>query len=575
MDPRAAFCRMERRTAPLQKLMASGFAILLVVWALAAGPLAALAQEPPRGIVPMTPPGEPPRAPIAIYNLQYFGGPVVSSVVAVDVLWGPNVDPTVAAAMPQFLSDLTSSGYMDWLCEYNTLGRSGPTTSQAIGRGSGGGQFTIAPQHTSSNLADSDIQSELTYQIQHGSLPAPQYDAQGYPETVYVIEFPLGTTITMSDGSKSCQQFCAYHSAMMFAGKPILYAIHPDIGPGSPCAGGCGSAPSTVANQESVHSHELIEAVTDPEVSMANTYGPPLAWYDVNNGEIGDICNASQASLTINGRSYTVQREWSNRENICQASDANLSAAPSVSGTASATVGGTISLAVSGGTAPYQWLVDHGSGPRVLAGQAASTLTISPAALGDAGAYSVFSKGSCSAQSSPWTVKVCPVISLSPSQLPAPAIGAPYAQALSASGGTGPYGFSVSAGSLPPGLTLSSAGLLAGTPGASGTFSFTVTATDSQGCTGSAAYTLSSVSPPAINVIKKASPPFKLVVMGTNFQNGIKVYIDGTQWNSVVWKNMGKILLTGAIKSAVPKGTTRSFLFVNPDGGEATTNWGW
>ena len=83
------------------------------------------------------------------------------------------------------------------------------------------------------------------------------------------------------------------------------------------------------------------------------------------------------------------------------------------------------------------------------------------------------------------------------------------------------------------------------------------------------------VAPPVITLIKKASPPFKLVVTGSNLQSGIKVYIDGGQWGSVVWKNMGKIQLTGAIKSAVPKGTVHTFRFVNPDGGEASTTWGW
>jgi hypothetical protein len=64
-------------------------------------------------------------------------------------------------------------------------------------------------------------------------------------------------------------------------------------------------------------------------------------------------------------------------------------------------------------------------------------------------------------------------------------------------------------------------------------------------------------------------------VTGSNLQSGIKVYIDGVQWGSVVWKNTGKIQLTGAIKAAVPKGTTHTFRFVNLDGGETTTSWGW
>ena len=87
--------------------------------------------------------------------------------------------------------------------------------------------------------------------------------------------------------------------------------------------------------------------------------------------------------------------------------------------------------------------------------------------------------------------------------------------------------------------------------------------------------TITIVNPPSISLIKKVTPPFKLVVMGSNIQNGIKVYINGVEWTSVAWKNTGKIQLTGAIKFTVPKGITKTFRFVNPDGGEASQNWGW
>ena len=85
------------------------------------------------------------------------------------------------------------------------------------------------------------------------------------------------------------------------------------------------------------------------------------------------------------------------------------------------------------------------------------------------------------------------------------------------------------------------------------------------------------VNPPAITLIKKVAPPFELVVTGDNLQNGIKVYIDETEWTSVAWKSTGKIQLKGgaALKAAVPKGVTTIFRFLNPDGGETTTTWRW
>jgi len=87
--------------------------------------------------------------------------------------------------------------------------------------------------------------------------------------------------------------------------------------------------------------------------------------------------------------------------------------------------------------------------------------------------------------------------------------------------------------------------------------------------------TIRVVNAPVITLMKKTSPPFKIVVNGTNFQNGMRVFIDGAEWTSVVYKKPTKIQLTGAIKTAVPKGATKTFRFLNPDGGEVTTTWGW
>jgi hypothetical protein len=69
-------------------------------------------------------------------------------------------------------------------------------------------------------------------------------------------------------------------------------------------------------------------------------------------------------------------------------------------------------------------------------------------------------------------------ITLSPSTLPGGSQGAGYSQTLTTSGGYGNDTFAVSSGSLPTGLSLSPAGVLSGTPTATGTFNFRVTATE-------------------------------------------------------------------------------------------------
>ena len=88
-----------------------------------------------------------------------------------------------------------------------------------------------------------------------------------------------------------------------------------------------------------------------------------------------------------------------------------------------------------------------------------------------------------------FTVVAPPVISTA-SPLTAGTFGLAYSQSIAASGGAGALAFTVTAGALPGGLTLSSAGLLSGSPTALGAFNFTVTVTDTIGSTVSKAFAL-------------------------------------------------------------------------------------
>ena len=95
-----------------------------------------------------------------------------------------------------------------------------------------------------------------------------------------------------------------------------------------------------------------------------------------------------------------------------------------------------------------------------------------------------------------------------------------------------------------------------------GTYSAVLTVTDAVPGTAQAApvgitVTNSSPNPPVVTSMKKGSPGFAIVVVGSDFQSAIKVFIAGAQWNGVVWKNAGKIKVSGgkALKAAVPKGS--------------------
>lgn len=261
-------------------------------------------------------------------HANYYGGRVVSNMNVVQVIYGAgSYLAGVTGSGPggrtvgTFYQGVLNSPYVDWLVEYNTNTQPGTRTNQIIGRGSFTSQVTITPASAASTISDASIQTELSNQIVAGVLPPPTHDAAGNNNTYYAIFFPHGKTITQG-GSASCVSggFCAYHGTI--ANVPgfgeVYYGVHPDMQAGSGCDVGCGNAALPFDNMTSVASHEMVETITDPEVGLATTFGPPLAWYDPTYGEVSDTCNAIQGSVVgSDGLTYTVQTTYSNVANDC------------------------------------------------------------------------------------------------------------------------------------------------------------------------------------------------------------------------------------------------------------------
>jgi large repetitive protein len=165
----------------------------------------------------------------------------------------------------------------------------------------------------------------------------------------------------------------------------------------------------------------------------------------------------------------------------------------------------------SGGTAPYQYSITSGALPPGLTLSSAGVLNGTPTAAG-AYNFTVQSLDHSTGTGAPFftsrayslTVNA-PVVTISPSTLPGAQVAVAYSQQLTASGGNGSYTFSVSAGSLPTGLSLSTSGLLSGTPSVAGSYNFTVTAKDSLNFSGSQAYTVSTQQPKPVAVNDTAS----------------------------------------------------------------------
>jgi hypothetical protein len=233
-------------------------------------------------------------------HLTNFGGPILTSVHVAPLFWNSGVQ--FQTNLNPFYNDVPNSPLYTLLAQY--------------GVGHGNGQAGFVDNRPTRSVRDSAVQTEVLNQINLGHLPPPT------AQTYYPVHFPPNMNITAPDGSRSCVVFCAYHGTFRVqdsAGNIINvnYGVIPDQGGG--CAGGCGANAQRVNNLDSVSSHELVEATTDPAVGLATVIGPPLAWYDPNNGEIGDICNAQQGTTTGNGHTYTIQLEFSNAVNDCVA----------------------------------------------------------------------------------------------------------------------------------------------------------------------------------------------------------------------------------------------------------------
>ncbi|MFN0169433.1 MAG: putative Ig domain-containing protein [Bryobacteraceae bacterium] len=143
-------------------------------------------------------------------------------------------------------------------------------------------------------------------------------------------------------------------------------------------------------------------------------------------------------------------------------------------------------MGVSGGNPPYTWSVVGGSLPAGLSLSAAGILSGTPATPVAATFTTRVTDNLGYFAQNVYLLTINapsggPPVILTTSPLPQGTVGQTYNVALAASGGTGPYTWSLVTGTLPPGVVLSTSGTLSGTPTSSGTFNFTARASDSLG----------------------------------------------------------------------------------------------
>lgn len=178
----------------------------------------------------------------------------------------------------------------------------------------------------------------------------------------------------------------------------------------------------------------------------------------------------------------------------------SLTVSPATLPNGSLTVAYNQTVTASGGSGSYSFAVTSGSLPNGLNLAAGGSITGTPTASGVFNFTVTATDTFNNTGSRAYTVTVgANILTVTPPTQPNGTVGVAYSQNFGATGGTGTYTFARTSGALPNGLSLSSAGVLSGTPTVAGTFNFDVTATDTNFNTGTRSYSV-TVNPAALTI---------------------------------------------------------------------------
>jgi hypothetical protein len=142
-------------------------------------------------------------------------------------------------------------------------------------------------------------------------------------------------------------------------------------------------------------------------------------------------------------------------------------------------------LKATGGTAPYTWSVAAGALPAGLnLSRSTGQISGTPSQAGNSSFTVQVTDSTSPAQTAKVQLSIMVAattasVQIISSSVPSGQVGALYSATLAAAGGTTPYSWNISSGALPAGLTLSSTGIISGTPTEAGTFGISVEVTDS------------------------------------------------------------------------------------------------
>jgi len=143
----------------------------------------------------------------------------------------------------------------------------------------------------------------------------------------------------------------------------------------------------------------------------------------------------------------------------------------------------TTQLSASGGTTPFTWTLTSGTLPAGLSLSSAGVVSGTPTTVGTS-TFTVMATDSATipfSSSQTLTLVVnAPTLTITTASLANEVVGKAFSTQLTLTGGVAPYTWSVAGGALPTGVTLSAAGVLSGSPAASGFYSFTAQVKDTE-----------------------------------------------------------------------------------------------
>ncbi|WP_244301468.1 putative Ig domain-containing protein [Stappia sp. P2PMeth1] len=376
---------------------------------------------------------------------------------------------------------------------------------------------TVGTSYTETFTASGGA-APYTYAVTAGALPdgltlASNGALTGTPTTAETANFTVTATDANSDTGDA-----AY--SIQIDAAPVVIALNPAAG--SLANGTVGTSYTetfTASGGASPYTYAVTAGALPDGLTLASNgalTGTPTTAETANF-----TVTATDANSDTGDAAYSIQVD---------AAPVVIALNPAAGSLTNGTVGTsyTETFTASGGAAPYTYAVTAGALPDGLTLASNGALTGTPTTAETANFTVTATDANSDTGNAAYSIQVdaAPVvIALNPAAgaLPQAMAGEDYTAAITASGGTGPYLYSVIAGSLPGGLVLNvSTGELNGPldVDTEGNYSFTIQASDANNVTGSAAYTLTVTEQTVVVTDKEVVVPAGSTPPNVNLVSG-------------------------------------------------------